>query len=759
MNGIQKTSHNIRVADDVQQKSTKNGSNQSSGESSTEEQADEADEEDSSADQDEDDEDDDPEVVAPSGGFGVSGGKCPAIRVEHLGEDRHQENEEASHRGTGQDGGKQLGIYIQLRNKKRTFSNVSTNSVLFGDIDDLGETQGAFPRRKIARRLSNNSSKGLLTYKKSSYKSDLDVETSDASENAIASSDEETVETSKDIDVDDDDYRGVDLISDESDLEQQEDFLEKQEELLIINEEEQEPNLFDSARRFSLGSSGSCSFDFATTLDEDFFANNDLPDVAFGEFFGLEPEPSTPEPFESRKYSDSSVKRVRFDDEVRISDSSSSTTSELDSTIFPDLFMEQDKLPHSLYQMIENDADADMGNITSSDGENSYWDFGEDDGLGSRNAHPGSDDFEESSDAGSSGYETDLGDTTDEEDFPPPATVHGPKSLLRRPSSAASDQTISPRPFQRSNRRSVRKGGPPVCGVFVHKDWNKAIAVTDRMTQLVSYYRPRRYYSICHPNFPGSSTTSTANNSPCTSLRQMNGDDSDFSEMSSQPYQNPMDIMLTGVFGTASASNYLLGGQVIGPPEAFYPFMNFGPNGNLLSDEDDFDDDDDDDGEDNLNINDLLDFGSDGDDTDLEEDPADETDVPATPATSMIALNGSTPARPSPGENTPPNRKRNASDAMLEHFDRGVVTAFRNNQNRYRDIARLPHDPDLRTSMSRPVRSGRSAETLISPLRKRGSIARKNSSPSTFAGISKARSETPARVNGVSRGPRAGTFS
>jgi len=239
----------------------------------------------------------------------------------------------------------------------------------------------------------------------------------------------------------------------------------------------------------------------------------------------------------------------------------------------------------------------------------------------------------------------------------------------------------------------------------------------------------------------------------------MNGDDSDFSEMSSQPYQNPMDIMLTGVFGTASASNYLLGGQVIGPPEAFYPFMNFGPNGNLLSDEDDFDDDDDDDGEDNLNINDLLDFGSDGDDTDLEEDPADETDVPATPATSMIALNGSTPARPSPGENTPPNRKRNASDAMLEHFDRGVVTAFRNNQNRYRDIARLPHDPDLRTSMSRPVRSGRSAETLISPLRKRGSIARKNSNPSTFAGISKARSETPARLNGVSRGPRAGTFS
>jgi len=117
----------------------------------------------------------------------------------------------------------------------------------------------------------------------------------------------------------------------------------------------------------------------------------------------------------------------------------------------------------------------------------------------------------------------DLGDTTDEEDFPPPATVHGPKSLLRRPSSAASDRTISPRPFQRSNRRSVRKGGPPVCGVFVHKDWNKAIAVTDRMTQLVSYYRPRRYYSIRHPNFPGSSTTSTAKSIGTTSSELATG--------------------------------------------------------------------------------------------------------------------------------------------------------------------------------------------------------------------------------------------
>lgn len=212
--------------------------------------------------------------------------------------------------------------------------------------------------------------------------------------------------------------------------------------------------------------------------------------------------------------------------------------------------------------------------------------------------------------------------------------------------------------------------------------------------------------------------------------------------------------MLTGIFGSAPANASLFGGESIGPPEAFYPFISIGQNGNVISDEDEYGDYEEFDND--VNITDFMDFGSDIDATDL--DPEDETDVPATPATSMIALNGSTPAQATPSEETPLSRKRNASDAMLEHFDRAGVTAFRNNQNRYRDIACLPHDPNLRASVSRPIRSGRSAETLMSPLRKRSSVTKRNGS-SPFAGVTKATGRLQASVMNGRRGPPMGTFS
>jgi len=213
--------------------------------------------------------------------------------------------------------------------------------------------------------------------------------------------------------------------------------------------------------------------------------------------------------------------------------------------------------------------------------------------------------------------------------------------------------------------------------------------------------------------------------------------------------------MLSGVFGAAPNSILNLGGLVVGPPEAFYPFVNFGSHGELMIDDDDDTDYSADD--DNLDITDLVDFGDDPDETDA----AEETDVPATPSTSMIVYNGSTPAQPSSEFTTPVQHRSNASDAMLEHFDRagGMVTAFRNNQNRFRDFARLPFDPNQRASASRPVRSGRSAETLISPLRKRGSISRRIAGPPLFSGVSKSRSETPIRSHRASRGPPTGTFA
>lgn len=263
-----------------------------------------------------------------------------------------------------------------------------------------------------------------------------------------------------------------------------------------------------------------------------------------------------------------------------------------------------------------------------------------------------------------------------------------------------------------------------------------------------------------------SSSTSNANDSPRTSLAQYNNVSD--SEADNDMFNNNLstDIMLTGIFGADPSNDYYFGADSIGPPEAFYPFVSISGNGNAMDDDDDGEDED---FEDDLNITDFMDFGSELDDATDVEPEEEETDVPATPAVSTMAMHGSTPAHPTPYMETPSNRKKTTSDAMLQHFDRGVVTAFRNNQNRYRDIAQLPSDPSIRASVSRPVRSGKSAETLMTPLRKRSSkrIAKspyQQSSPmvnasSPLGGVTKASGRLNSSLLSSSRPPRMGTFT
>lgn len=266
-----------------------------------------------------------------------------------------------------------------------------------------------------------------------------------------------------------------------------------------------------------------------------------------------------------------------------------------------------------------------------------------------------------------------------------------------------------------------------------------------------------------------SSTSSTANNSPRNSIAQPNANASD-SEVSNEIFNNNLntDIMLSGIFGSAPGNDFF-GSESIGPPEAFYPFVSIGSGGNLNAMDED--DEDSDDFEDDLNITDFMDFGSEGDDTDEDQDEdAEDTDAPATPATSTLALDGSTSAHPM--SSTPVNRTRSATDVLLQHFGRGVVTAFRSNQDRYRDVASLPSDPAARASVSRPVRSGKSAETLITPLRKRSRSNRVAKSPlkamstignrsSPLGAVTRATGRLQNSVLSPSRGPppRMGTFS
>lgn len=385
--GLRGSDQRSTSSDDAAPRSTRHAGGRGSGQTTSEEASNEDDDEDSSSTQEDDqeDEEDDPEVLAPSRGRGKGKGKRPAIRVEPAGDDQSQEEEDnESVHEAGLKPSKHPVNQLLMSNKKRTFSNVSNTSVLFGD--DESEQQ-SFPRRKIARKLSNSGFKPLLKYRENASR-DMN-----GSENAI--------------ETDDEDYSGVNLVPDDDDSDLED--IEQQEESFIIQDEEQQAtaliNQYNEARRLSLDSHASDSiFDMANPFDEPYGRN--LSDIGFAQFFEPEALPSSPDPSTKRKYSDSSTKRVRFDDEIQVSDSSSSSSSELDSSLYPDLFMEQDKLPPSLSQLLENDNDEDNGDYDSPASEMSFWDFAQDE-TQSTPPH-GADDFDESSDPGSSGYESTL---------------------------------------------------------------------------------------------------------------------------------------------------------------------------------------------------------------------------------------------------------------------------------------------------------------------------------------------------------------
>ncbi|KAL1591895.1 hypothetical protein SLS60_011487 [Paraconiothyrium brasiliense] len=744
--GTRRSDQRSASSDDTAPNDTSHAGGRGDGQATTEETSnDDDDDEDSNAAQDEqEDDEEEPDTILPSYGRGKGKGKGmrPAIHIEPVGEDESQAEDDPVPDETGLTVSKHPASSLQTANKKRTFSNLSNTSVLFGD----DESDHTFPRRKIARKLSNSGFKPLLKYKENANEDMNDIE------NAIES--------------DDEDYSGVNLVPEDDDSEVE--YLEQQEESFIIQDEMHSTSAlisqFNDARRLSLDSLASDNiFDFAGSLDQTYDVNHS--DMGFARFFEPAPIPASPDVAAKRKFSDSSTKRVRFDDEVQMSDSSSSSSDELDSSLYPDLFLDQDKLPASLSQLLEYDHDEDYGDYDSPASEMSFWDFGQDE-LQQR--HPGAEEFEESSDPGSSGYETDMGDTTDEyesDSDAPPETPLRKKSVLRQPSSAPGSRFNSPQAFERSFRPTGR-AIPPTRGIFIHEDFSKAIAVTNRTTKRLTFYRPRTLATWVPLNGAQSSSTSNANDSPRTSLAQLNASDS---EVSNEVFSNPFttsDIMLTGIFGSAPSNDYFFGTDSIGPPEAFYPFVSIGTNGAVMDDDDDAEDED---YEDDLNITDFMDFGSDVDATDVEQEE-EETDMPATPAASTMALPGSTPAQPTPMADSPVNRKRSTSDAMLQHFDRGVVTAFRNNQNRYRDIAQLPSDPTIRASVSRPVRSGKSAETLMTPLRKRPSARRTAKSPfqasspmvnasSPLSGVSKASSRLNKSLMNPPRAPRMGAFT
>lgn len=382
--GVSKSDQRSAPTADAVPSSTDTTGGRGNGQATTEEASNDDDDEDSSAAQDEqEDDEEEPDTHAPSRGRGKGKGKRPAIRIEPADDDESQVEDEPVYHGTGLQVAKKPVINAPMGKKKRTFSTLSNTSVLFGDDESEKHT---FPRRKMPRTLSSSSFKPLLKYKENASQG------MNGSENAIETDDDE-------------DYSGVNLIPEDEDSELED--IEQQEESFIIQDEEHHTtaliNQFNDARRLSLDSLASDNiFDLTAPIEDSYGMNHS--DMGFARFFEPPLLPSSPYIAPKRKFSDSSTKRVRFDDEVQMSDSSSTSSSELDSSLYPDLFLDQDKLPASLSQLLETDYDEDNGDYDSPASEMSFWDFGE--GDLQQSAHRDAQDFDESSEAGSSGYES-----------------------------------------------------------------------------------------------------------------------------------------------------------------------------------------------------------------------------------------------------------------------------------------------------------------------------------------------------------------
>ncbi|KZF19702.1 hypothetical protein L228DRAFT_271022 [Xylona heveae TC161] len=625
-----------------------------------------------------DDQDDEPDDFAPFDGR--KAGKKTAGKSA------------AGSHGTGHDNARPT-----LAGKKRTFSNLGSE---LSDLDDEAVSDNETPlahRRKVSRTKSDSSE---------SLSSVVDSESAishDGAEGGVSTHGATS----------DDDYAGVDLISD-SDAEDH-GHLEELEEAAIIQSEENDTPTVSAAPSISGGDSDWGDFDLDGNFlfpDVPFIAEfSNAPDTAAGGVQLVDPS----NPLDMSSVDDIEARHVRFQSDNHDSDSSSS--SDEDNFDFPDLFLQQDSLEPGFRLMIENDQDADDGYSTDSDGEGSYWDFRGSDDLEDVGQNEKNEESESSSDSEAS-YESEEGDTTDD-DLPPPALLVRRRSVLRRsPSPSSGSDSSSTVSFRRPINPPARRTGPSM-GSWV-ADPNKPIAVIDSSGKRMVIYpaqNPLQRDSKLFGFLAGGDTS--ASSSPRTSFQSL-GDESenDRSDYSSHGFSTPMigngaNLMMPGLLHGAPGSEHLLSGQVLGPPEAFYPFKAVGPDGDVMEDDDDEEED-----EDLWNVHDFIDFGDGSSDS---EDAGQETDVPASPANSTAANPSTTPHKAETirsGDVT--------ARSMLEHFDRGVVTAFRSNQTRHKIL--LGRAQSREYSPMGPfqqgggvIKGGRHAavNSPITPLRKR----------------------------------------
>ena len=200
----------------------------------------------------------------------------------------------------------------------------------------------------------------------------------------------------------DDDYDGVDMISNSDDEEKS--MRKAEEKLMAQDEDDDDEHNAALARRLSLSSQNSNQAELAYLEFNDDYLLRDDPFsqpwldadelMAAPEFF-REATPLT------RTESEQTVppqRRVRFEERADMSDE---TDSDNDSDFFPDLFIQQDHLDPRFRRLIEKDDDHELYQDDSSNA-GSEWDFEADE---MRMLLMEDEDEDSDSSAGSSGYE------------------------------------------------------------------------------------------------------------------------------------------------------------------------------------------------------------------------------------------------------------------------------------------------------------------------------------------------------------------
>lgn len=191
-------------------------------------------------------------------------------------------------------------------------------------------------------------------------------------------------------------------------------------------------------------------------------------------------------------------------------------------------------------------------------------------------------------------------------------------------------------------------------------------------------------------------------------------DESDTDALASPNHADfsPMLASSANLMMTALGNDLTPGGQVMGPPEAFYPSRDFTIDSS-------FEDDDDDDPEESLNVEDFIDFGNGSSDEEIGDKGFDSDALTSPVAASTLPIAEGTPT---PNRMAEPQQGSSA-ERFLNHLDQGIVTAFRRNHNRYQALLRLPNHREFMpaNSPARPAsvfRHARHADQRA-PTRKR----------------------------------------